>query len=76
MIQQKDFDKYCKENEDYIRIQNTIGQNADLCFILNSNGYAQLYHCGNGLFFGVPIRSIGNMKRLYQMLTNKELKEL
>jgi hypothetical protein len=74
MIAQVDFKKYCEEDEDYIRIQDTKENNGDLCFILDDNGYAHLYNCGEGYFFGVPIRSIGNMIRLYNMLTNKELK--
>ena len=76
MITQEDFDKYCRPNEEYIRVNNSLEhheQGGDVCFVLDSQGYAWLYHCGNGLFFGVPIRSIGNLGRLYTSLTNKPL---
>lgn len=75
MILKEDFDKYCQEKEDFIRIQDTNYPNGDLCFVLDQQGYAQLYNCGEGFYFGMPIRSIGNMSRIYRMLTNKTLQE-
>ena len=75
MIQKEDFDKYCKGTDDFIRIQDNFYPQGDLCFTLSTQGYAILYNCADGYEFGVPIRSIGNMKALYQMLTNEELKE-
>jgi hypothetical protein len=73
MIQQEDFDKYCREGEDFIRVQDNHYPKGDLCFVLEDEGYACLYNCSNGLDFGVPITSIGDMGLLYQILTDKEL---
>lgn len=75
MIQEKDFDKYCKKGEDFIRIQDSSYPHGDLCFVLNDEGYAQLYNCNDGYYFGVPIRSLTQMKRVYELMTNKELEK-
>jgi len=73
MIIKADFKSYCRPNEDYVRIQDSDYLKGDLCFILDDQGYAYLYNCSEGYYLSVPIRSIGNMKALYKMLTNKEL---